>query len=285
MIYEIKNLYCKYINTNNLVLKVEHLDICKGDVMFILGSSGVGKSTLLETLGLMNNTIEKVDQFAFSKEDGKTQSVDLLWEKSEKEMAAFRNEHLSFIFQSTNLFSHLSAYENAILPALIQGKDSRMVRTRANSLFKRILSDEVSTKNIAEYSGGQRQRIAFIRALIGNYNVLFADEPTGNLDSYNADKLMREIVENVKVEGKTVVVVSHDLKLAMKYSNTLVFINRESDGEKDKEGNTIFFFFIKKPSTYRKNTQGLWDNKTGVQFSEEDLKEMVSNKLEGNYED
>jgi lipoprotein-releasing system ATP-binding protein len=284
MIYEIKNLYCKYINTSNLVLKVEHLDVRKGDVMFVLGSSGVGKSTLLETLGLMNNTIEKVDQFDFTVEGTKVESVDRLWKESEKEMAEFRNEHLSFIFQSTNLFSHLTAYENAILPSLIQGNDSKIVRTRANSLFKRILGDESSAKNIAEYSGGQRQRIAFIRALIGDYNVLFADEPTGNLDSYNADKLMKEIVENVKVEGKTVVVVSHDMKLAMKYSNALVYIDKESEGEKDKLGNTVFHGVIKNSSMYRKDSKGFWNNGVGGEFSDEELKTMFTNKLEGNYE-
>jgi ABC-type lipoprotein export system ATPase subunit len=285
MIYEIKNLYCKYINTDSLVLRVESLDVHKGDVMFVLGSSGVGKSTLLETLGLMNNTIEKVDQFDFNINGTKLESVDRLWQESEKEMAEFRNEHLSFIFQSTNLFSHLSAYENAILPSLIQGKDSKIVRTRANSLFKRILRDERSNKNITEYSGGQRQRIAFIRALVGDYNVLFADEPTGNLDSYNADKLMKEIVENVKVEGKTVVVVSHDMKLAMKYSNALVYIDKESEGEKDKAGNTIFHGAIKDSTIYRKNSKGFWSNGLGVELTDEELKTMFTNKLEGNYED
>ena len=252
MAYTLSNLLCKYPGKENVVLEVCQLSIKTGDVVFILGPSGVGKSTLLETLGLMSKTIFRADKFLFNKSNEEAIDLSELWNKSETEISRFRNENLSFMFQSTNLFSHLTAFENVIMPALIQGLDKDIILKKAERLFDQFLPGESSSKKVSEYSGGQRQRIAFIRAVLADFRVLLADEPTGNLDANNADLLMKEIVNTIQTENKTAVIVSHDIRLSLKHASKIVMIDKvESEGRNlGKIENESLFY----------NNQGKWTN-------------------------
>lgn len=269
LLYTIKGLSCSYPGFDFPVLKVQGLEIHRGDVMFVLGPSGVGKSTLIETLGLMNNTVSSADVFRFSDQKNVIEKVHELWRGSEKGLADFRSKYLSFIFQNTNMFTHLTAFQNAVLPALILGGNEAEVRRDAYRLFDSILPGENPHKIISDYSGGQKQRVAFIRAILGNYEVLFADEPTGNLDSGNADKLMEEITASA-ANKKAVVVVSHDIDLALKFATKIICIDLRHDGVEWK-GKPTSYGLIDSESLINRLDEKQWEIGAKEKLSEEQL--------------
>jgi lipoprotein-releasing system ATP-binding protein len=237
-VFEIRNLTCGYnLDTPNQkeVLFIEHLDIPRGKVIFLLGRSGSGKSTMLETLGLMNHTIVKGSQLSFFPKENSSQSVDFsqLWKNRQKrDIANLRKEHFSFIFQNTNLMPNFTALENICLTEMIQGASMSESAVRAKEKLAAMNLGKVTDENLTyELSGGERQRIAFIRAIIPSFTVLFGDEPTGNLDEDNASNLMQLLVNEVKPKNKSTIIVSHDIDLALNYGDLIICIRK-----KDKMG-------------------------------------------------
>lgn len=265
MSYRINNLACKYKTGKNPVLLVENLEINKGKVVFFLGASGVGKSTILETLGLMNNTIlanpkTKFDFF----DNSSTINMINIWDKRESFLAKFRKKHLSFIFQSTNLFPNLNAEENVLLTPMLQSLPQFKAKNKVRPIFKNIFTKEykeiLSNKKISEMSGGQRQRLAFVRAIASNYTVLLADEPTGNLDWANANNLMKHLIEDIKSKGATSIIVSHDIALAVEHADKIVYIDKVLNSDSQDPKKHYHFGHISNANTYVGSQKSGWVN-------------------------
>jgi len=276
MIYNIKELDCKY-KTGNPVLKIENLQINKGEIVFFLGASGVGKSTILETLGLMNNTIHSNSQsvFDFSYNSQKENMLNI-WGKKESFLANFRNKHLSFIFQSTNLFPTLNALDNVLLTPLLQNKSEMDARNKLRPIFKEIFPvkwrEILNNKKISEMSGGQKQRLAFVRAIASDYNILLADEPTGNLDWANANNLMTFLIKDIREKGATSVIVSHDINLAVEHADKIIYIDKKYNEELE-----YYFGYISDASTYVKQKPGKWCN--SIKYDNMNPPELSGNQL------
>lgn len=285
-VFQIKDLKCKYPTSQWPVLEISELNIPVGEIVFFVGSSGVGKSTILETLGLMNNTISSNGATIFNYTNGNdVKSLAAFWKKDENELASFRRKNLSFIFQSTNLFNNLTAFENVCLSQIVQGKTREKAELDAKRMLKRMfkkdnVEDEelileiIRGKKVTELSGGQRQRLAFVRAVITDYNVLLADEPTGNLDWGNAHNLMKVLVENVREEGKTAIIVTHDINLALEYGDRIVLIQKRRDPAKKKR----VYGLIDTSSIYTKQN-GTWQNVEQERLESGRLAEHLKSQL------
>jgi len=223
-VLKIRNLWCAY-QKNKPVLYIDQLDIPRGRVIFIIGRSGIGKSTLIETLGLMNNTIKLTDSVSidfFTSDDTSIKLKDS-WTKSNQTIAGFREKHFSFIFQNTNLMPNFSVGENMMVSLLIKGWSIEEARKAVTKVMAQLsLSDDLFDKKITEVSGGQRQRIAFVRAITADFDILFGDEPTGNLDQNTANELMLILKRTIRENNKTAIVVSHDLNLATRFADIII---------------------------------------------------------------
>lgn len=186
------------------VLKGINLDIGKGEVVSVVGASGAGKSTLLQILG----TLSRPDGGKLEI-DGK----DVLAMKSDS-LAKFRNREIGFVFQSHHLLPEFTALENVMIPAFIAGCVRREAEARALKLLEEVgLADRTGHKP-SELSGGEAQRVAIARALMNSPAVLFADEPSGNLDSVTKKEIHSLFFEMRARHGQTVVIVTHDNGLA-----------------------------------------------------------------------
>lgn len=233
-IFDIQNLKCSYKKTgkvrpSDLVLEIDSLQIPKGKVVFFVGPSGVGKSTILETLGFMNKTIVSVDTFNYCGQDVKS-----VWEWDDNKISGFRNSEFSFVFQQCNLMDNFTAYENVMATALIQGMDWNEARKKTHHVLELLKLPANEDRPIYEYSGGQRQRLAFARAILPTFNVIFGDEPTGNLDPKTAENLMELLTTVVRKENASAIIVSHDMHLAIDYADMIVQIQRVAI-EEEKE--------------------------------------------------
>lgn len=243
-IIEAHNLKCSYTG-ERIALQVNNLNIPAEKLTFILGVSGVGKSTILETLGLMSNTLvtTPASKFHFNT-NGQSINMASLWEKKERIRSQFRAEHLSFIFQSTNLMNNMTVLENAKITQLIQGVPDFKAEQTAKQFLHRIelverkngevLEDstiELWSKPPQALSGGQRQRLAFARAIATRASILFADEPTGNLDAWNAEKLIQVLTSELEAQRRTGVIVTHDIKLAIDHAHQIVCIRKVASKE------------------------------------------------------
>lgn len=186
------------------VLKGVNLHVEKGEVVAIVGASGAGKSTLLHILG----TLDSPDQgkvYVGGKD---------LFTKGVGDLARFRNKNIGFVFQFHNLLPEFSALENVMMPGLIGGSDVKGVRSKAMDLLKLLgLGDRYDHKP-SEMSGGEQQRTAVARALINSPSLVFADEPSGNLDSKNAADLHELFFKLKKDLGHTFVIVTHNIEFA-----------------------------------------------------------------------
>lgn len=185
---------------NLQVLRNISLDIRPGEVMAIVGPSGAGKTTLLQIAG----TLDAPDS-GIVKYDG-TELTSL----PDRKLSAFRNRNIGFIFQFHQLLPEFSVVENVMLPALIGRSGKREARRKAEELLEKLgLGDRLNHKP-SQLSGGEKQRAAIARALINSPAVVFADEPTGSLDSANRDDIMA-LIRNLSCElGQTFVIVTHD---------------------------------------------------------------------------
>jgi len=186
------------------VLKGVDIDINKGEIVSIVGSSGAGKSTLLHILG----TLDKPDNGSVALEN-----VDY-HQLSGKKLAAFRNTHIGFVFQFHHLLPEFTALENVCIPGWIAGKRKKDITDRAEHLLE-ILGIGTRKENKPQaLSGGEQQRVAVARALINNPKIVFADEPTGNLDSVNARELHQLFFDLRKQFDQTFLIVTHNEELA-----------------------------------------------------------------------
>lgn len=201
------------------VLKGVDLDIEKGEVVSIVGASGAGKTTLLQILGTLDHPTKNADTKLVI--DGQ----DVLGLK-DRELSRFRNRHLGFIFQFHQLLPEFTAVENVCIPAFIAGKGKAESEVEAKKLLDFLgLSHRISHKP-GELSGGEQQRVAVARALINRPSVVFADEPSGNLDTASADNLHQLFFSLREEFGQTFVIVTHNEELADMADRKLVM----SDG-------------------------------------------------------
>lgn len=187
------------------VLKGVNLEIQKGEIVSIVGPSGAGKTTLLQLIGTLdkpNSGQILINNTDFSK-------------LSEKQLAAFRNQHIGFIFQFHQLLPEFTALENVMIPALIARTDTKKARKRAHELLDYLgLSQRLEHKP-SEMSGGEKQRVAVARALINQPALILADEPSGSLDSKNKEELHKLLFELRDKFELTIVIVTHDKELAL----------------------------------------------------------------------
>jgi len=189
------------------VLKGVDLTIKKGEVVAIVGPSGAGKTTLLQILGTLDKASNNADA------ELNINKVDLLQLK-DKSLSKFRNKHIGFIFQFHQLLPEFTALENVCIPAFIANKSKKEAENKAKELLNFLgLSDRIQHKP-NELSGGEQQRVAVARALINDPDVIFADEPSGNLDSASAKNLHELFFELRKKFNQTFVIVTHNQELA-----------------------------------------------------------------------
>ena len=194
------------------ILKGVDLRINSGEIVSIVGSSGAGKTTLLQILG----TLDRPDSGSLEIAGVKP------FKLNSKELSNFRNQSLGFIFQFHQLLPEFSALENAMLPALIGGKTKKEAEELARPLLVKLGIEDRSQHKPAELSGGEQQRVAVCRALINNPKIIFADEPSGNLDTKNAREL-HELFFQLRDEYKqTFVIVTHNEELAQMADRSLV---------------------------------------------------------------
>ena len=186
------------------VLRGVSLEVKEGEIVSIVGASGAGKTTLLQIMGTL-----------LPADGGEVEIAGVkVFGLNEKRTAEFRNRHIGFVFQFHNLLPEFSALENVMMPALIGGAKRKEAKQRAMELLEAVgLTDRADHKP-AQMSGGEQQRVAIARALINHPSVIFADEPTGNLDTHNRDEIQRLLFDVREKFGQTIVMVTHDEKLA-----------------------------------------------------------------------
>ena len=197
-----KNIYKKYGSLE--VLKGVDLVVNKGEIVSIAGSSGAGKSTLLHILG----TLDNADSGEIYLNNNRVDSL------KGKQLARFRNKHIGFVFQFHHLLPEFNAIENVCIPGWIAGRKKKEVAERAVELLSTLnLSHRLENKP-QQMSGGEQQRVAVARALINNPEIVFADEPTGNLDSTNAKELHELFIHLRTKFSQTFLIVTHNEELA-----------------------------------------------------------------------
>ncbi|MGN6246994.1 MAG: ABC transporter ATP-binding protein [Ginsengibacter sp.] len=197
-----KNIHKRYGALE--VLKGVDIEIDKGEIVSIAGSSGAGKSTLLHILG----TLDIADKGELNIDNINVRKL------KGKKLAAFRNEHIGFVFQFHHLLPEFSAIENICVPAWIAGKKNKEVEARALELLELLNLEERADHKPGELSGGEQQRVAVARALINNPSIVMADEPTGNLDSANARELHNLFIGLRDRFQQTFLIVTHNEELA-----------------------------------------------------------------------
>lgn len=209
MIIEAKGIEKSFGNLK--VLKGIDFHAEKSEVVAIMGASGAGKSTLLQILG----TLMTPDKGSLSIED-----TDVL-HLSSKNISSFRNHKIGFVFQFHHLLPEFTSLENVMIPALIAGRSQKDAAASAMKLLDVIGLSERASHKPSELSGGEQQRVAIARALINNPAVLFADEPSGNLDSKTKAEIHKLFFTLRDTIGQTVVIVTHDPDLAIMCDRTL----------------------------------------------------------------
>ena len=199
---EVKNIYKSFGELE--VLKGVNLEVKKGEIVAIIGKSGAGKTTLLQIIGTLDRPtkgqvmIDGTDVFGLG----------------EKELAAFRNKHIGFIFQFHQLLPEFTALENVCIPAMIAREKEAEYTKRAEQILRELgLGDRMQHKPNA-LSGGEKQRVAAARALMMQPSIILADEPTGSLDEKNKKELSELLLQLRKEYGQTILLVTHDKELA-----------------------------------------------------------------------
>ena len=197
------------------VLKGIDLTINKGEVVSIVGPSGAGKTTLLQIMG----TLDKPDSGRIVLNGTEVNRL------KEKELSAFRNKEIGFVFQFHQLLPEFTALENVMIPALIQGVSASEAKKKAREMLDFLGLSERASHKPAELSGGEKQRVAVARALINHPAVVLADEPSGSLDTQNKIELHRLFFDLRDKLGQTFVIVTHDEELAAQTDRTIHMID------------------------------------------------------------
>ncbi len=197
------------------VLKGIDLTINKGEVVSIVGPSGAGKTTLLQIMG----TLDKPDSGRIVLNGTEVNRL------KEKELSAFRNKEIGFVFQFHQLLPEFTALENVMIPALIQGVSASEAKKKAREMLDFLGLSERASHKPAELSGGEKQRVAVARALINHPAVVLADEPSGSLDTQNKIELHRLFFDLRDKLGQTFVIVTHDEELAEQTDRTIHMID------------------------------------------------------------
>lgn len=200
------------------VLKGVDLHIEKGEIVAIVGASGAGKTTLLQILGTLDQPSQSAASSLY------INGEDIL-KMNDKNLSRFRNLHLGFIFQFHQLLPEFTALENVCIPAFISGKEKAATEVEAKKLLDYLgLSHRIDHKP-NELSGGEQQRVAVARALINKPAVIFADEPSGNLDTASADNLHKLFFQLRAEFGQTFVIVTHNEELANMADRKLIMVD------------------------------------------------------------
>ena len=224
-ILEVKDLSKSYIvnKRQNNVLKNVNFSVEEGEMIAIMGPSGSGKSTLLYTVSGMDNMTAGEVLFC-----GKELS-----KMSDKELSAMRLDKMGFVFQQMHMLKNLTILDNIILPAM-QAKSKETKRggivERGHELMRKLDIIDIADNDINEVSGGQLQRACICRSIINNPKIIFADEPTGALNKQSADEVMDELVK-LNNEGTTIMLVTHDTKVASKCSRIMYIVDGNIKGE------------------------------------------------------
>lgn len=215
-IIEIKNVTKIYKVGTEKILALDDVSFCinKGDFCCLLGSSGSGKSTLLNLMAGIEK-ITKGDILIKGKSIGKM---------GEHQLAKFRQKYLGFVFQSYNLVNSLNAIENVALPLIFKEEKNKIRNDKAKKMLCEVGLKERMKHKPTQMSGGQQQRVGIARAFVGNPEIIFADEPTGNLDSKTSAEIMDIIKKISKENNQTIVMVTHDVNIA-KYANKIINIH------------------------------------------------------------
>lgn len=211
-----KNIHKYYDNLH--VLKGVDLHIKKGEIVSIVGASGAGKTTLLQILGTL-------DKPSVEKDTSITITDSAVLKMNDKTISKFRNTHLGFIFQFHQLLPEFTALENVCIPAFIAGKEKAATEIEAKRLLNYLGLSERTHHKPAELSGGEQQRVAVARALINKPDVIFADEPSGNLDTASAENLHQLFFKLRDEFGQTFVIVTHNEELANRADRKLVMVD------------------------------------------------------------
>ena len=192
---------------NKKVLDNVSLDVKRGEIVSIVGPSGAGKTTLLHILSTLDKA-DDMDQYNLFLNE--TEIIKL----NENDISKFRNKQIGFVFQFHELLPEFTAIENVCIPGMIKGDKTDLINKKAEELFESLDILHIKDQKPSELSGGEQQRVAVARALINEPSILFADEPSGNLDSKSANKLHQlffELRDRLKL---TIVIVTHNKKLA-----------------------------------------------------------------------
>ena len=197
-----KNIYKRYGSLE--VLRGVNLEIKRGEVVAIVGPSGCGKSTLLHILG----SLDKADMGEIVINNSALSAL------SGNKLASFRNKHIGFVFQFHHLLPEFSALENVCIPGWLAGRGKSEVKAKAEELLKMLGLFERNENKPNQLSGGEQQRVAVARALINNPDIVFADEPSGNLDTANAQELHQLFFDLRKKFNQTFLIVTHNEELS-----------------------------------------------------------------------
>lgn len=197
------------------VLKGIDLEIAKGEIVSIVGPSGAGKTTLLQIMG----TLDKPDSGTICLNDIEVSRM------KEKELSAFRNKHIGFVFQFHQLLPEFTALENVMIPAFIAGVRTKEATERAKDILNFMGLSDRATHKPAELSGGEKQRVAVARALVNKPAVILADEPSGSLDTHNKEELHQLFFDLRKQFEQTFVIVTHDEGLAQITDRTIHMVD------------------------------------------------------------
>lgn len=215
-IIEIKHLYKDYYLGSGLVqqvLKDISVDIYENEFVSVMGPSGSGKSTFMNILGCLDKPTSG-DYFLNGQN---TANLD------RNKLADIRNKYIGFVFQSFNLLSKRTIFDNVCMPMVYMNKNHKEKRIKAKEILAQVKLEKYIDHYPNQLSGGMQQRVAIARALINNPTVIFADEPTGNLDTKTSDEIMNIFIELNKNLGISIVMVTHEPDVA-RYSNRLIYI-------------------------------------------------------------